>query len=271
MMGLALGLIDDAAMFPPGNAPLADAVAATYARRDSAEASAVGPLLIPASAVEDLRSHADPQQLLDVALIGDTGLEGLSAARDALQNDTWINLLQVEVRVPPTEAPVSAVREVLDQLSFTVTTYLELTLDAAVGSALGVLAEDGVERAKFRTGPFAVPSAEALATGICAAVSSGVRFKLTGGLHHALPTHDDESGQQHHGFLNTLAATSLAVARATVDEVAGVLRDTEIDHVLSALNTSDASQIRHFYCSFGSCSIAEPFAELVRLELADRP
>lgn len=270
MSGLTLGLIDDAAMFPPGNAPLPDAVAASYARRDTPQAGAVGPLLVPASAVEDLRSHADPDQMLDVALIGDTGIEGLAAARDALQNDTWIELRQVEVRVPAGGAPQDAVRAFLDQLSFTVTTYLELPLDEGVTKTLAVLADDGAERAKFRTGPFVVPTAEALATAICATVSSGVRFKLTGGLHHALPAHDAESGQQHHGFLNTLAATSLAVSGATIDDVGGVLRSSDIDHVLAALAASDPSSIRRFYCSFGSCSITEPFDELVRLELADQ-
>ena len=88
-------------MFPPGNASLADAVKAVYARRDTPQAAVVGPLLVPASAVEDLRSHADPDQVLDLGLIGDTGLEGLIAARDALQNDAWIALQQIELRPPP--------------------------------------------------------------------------------------------------------------------------------------------------------------------------
>jgi hypothetical protein len=269
MSGLALGLIDDAAMFPPGNASLHDAVAATYARRDTVQAGVVGPLLVPASAVEDLRSHADPDQMLDIALIGDTGVEGLAAARDALQDDSWIQLQQVEVRVPVDGSPSDAVRQLLDQLSFTVITYLEVALDQSVTDTLAVLAQDGAERAKFRTGPFAVPTAEALALAILTAVGSGVRFKLTGGLHHALPTHDEESDQLHHGFLNTLAATSLAVAGSAVDEITAVLRSTDTQQVLSALAASDASRVRHFYCSFGSCSVTEPFDELLRLGLAD--
>jgi hypothetical protein len=267
--GLALGLIDDAAMFPPGDAPLGDAVAAYYARRDTEQATAVGPLLVPASAVEDLRSHADPVHMLDVALIGDTGIEGLAAARDAVQNDSWITLQQVELRMPLTESPADAVRALLDQLSFTVPAYIELPLDDGLGKPLAVLAEDGVERAKFRTGPFVVPTPEALGAGILAAVASGVRFKLTGGLHHALPTHDDETNQQHHGFLNTLAATSLAIAGADESALADVLRDTTPDSVLSALSSSDAAEIRHFFCSFGSCSVNDPFDELVRLGLVD--
>ena len=267
--GLALALIDDAAMFPPGNAALADAVKAWYGRRDTPEASVVGPLLVPSSAVEDLRSHADPDRVLDVALIGDTGLEGLAAARDALQNDAWIVLQQVELRPPHHGEPAAAVRALLDDLTFTVPAYVELSLDDDVTEALAVLAHDGVERAKFRTGPYAVPTPETLAGAIAAAVRAGVRFKLTGGLHHALPLHDQESGQHHHGFLNALAATSLAISGAAEAAIAGILRAGDADQVLLALHESPAGEVRDRFCSFGSCSVDEPFAELVRLGLAD--
>jgi len=267
--GLALALIDDAAMFPPGNAALADAVKAWYGRRDTPEASVVGPLLVPASAVEDLRSHADPDQVLDVALIGDTGLEGLAAARDALQNDVWIALQQVELRPPRPGPPADAVRALLDDLTFTVPAYVELSLDDDVAEPLTVLAHDGVERAKFRTGPYAVPTPEALARAIATSVRLGVRFKLTGGLHHALPGHDRESGQQHHGFLNTLAATALAIDGAAEESIAGILRADDPDQVNEALHASSAAHVRDLFCSFGSCSVDEPFAELVRLGLAD--
>jgi hypothetical protein len=267
--GLALALIDDAAMFPPGNATLADAVKAWYGRRDAPEASVVGPLLVPASAVEDLRSHADPDQVLDVALIGDTGLEGLEAARDALQNDAWIVLQQVELRPPHPDQPADTVHALLEELTFTVPAYVELPLDDDVSEPLAVLAYDGVERAKFRTGPYSVPSAEALARAIVSAVRLRVRFKLTGGLHQALPGHDRESGQHHHGFLNALAATSLAIDGSAEEEVADILRADDPDRVLTALHASSAANVRDLFCSFGSCSVDEPFAELVRLGLAD--
>ena len=133
-----------------------------------------------------------------------------------------------------------------------------------------MLAHDGVERAKFRTGPYTVPTPEALARAIAAAVRAGVRFKLTGGLHHALPGHDRESGQHHHGFLNALAATSLAIDGAAEDAIAGILRAGDPDQVLSALHASPAGEVRDRFCSFGSCSVDEPFAELVRLGLQMR-
>lgn len=256
-------------MFPPGNAALADAVKAAYARRDTPQGAVVGPLLVPASAVEDLRSHADPTLVLGVALIGDTGLEGLAAARDALQDDAWIVLTQVELRPPATDPPSQGVSSLLAELSFTAPAYIELNLETDFVGALEVLADDGLERAKFRTGPYTVPTPELLAKAIGTAVRLGVRFKLTGGLHQALPAHDAETGQHHHGFLNTLAATSLAISGANDETLVDVLRSSETERVLTALGTRDASRVRDSFCSFGSCSIDEPFDELVRLGLAD--
>ena len=51
---LFAGLVDDAAVFPPGNAPLADAVRRHREHRTSRYAACVGPLLVPASAATDL-------------------------------------------------------------------------------------------------------------------------------------------------------------------------------------------------------------------------
>ena len=55
---LLTGLIDDAAVFPPGNAPLDVAVQRHRAHRSSAYAACIGPLLVPASAAADLTAMA---------------------------------------------------------------------------------------------------------------------------------------------------------------------------------------------------------------------
>src|SRR5215472_14407867 len=47
-------LLDDAAVFPPGNLPLAEAVIAHNGHRRSAYAALVGPLVLPAAALDGL-------------------------------------------------------------------------------------------------------------------------------------------------------------------------------------------------------------------------
>jgi hypothetical protein len=220
-------------------------------------------LLVPASAVETLRTLADPVRMLDIAIIGDTGLEGLVAARDALEHDTWITIQHVELRVSPGRAITESVGKLLDELAFTVPTYVELPIDEAP-AGLAVLADDGAERAKLRTGPYEVPSPEHLAAAIGAAVRLRVPFKLTGGLHHALPTYDAESGQEHHGLLNVLATTAAATAGADDADLAELLRCNDADQLLDQLGAVDAGVTRRHFTSFGSCSVDEPYHELVR-------
>ena len=267
--GLVAALIDDAAVFPPGNAPIEAAAAAHYAFRDTPYEVVVGPLLVPASGVENLRMAVDPAAHLAIGLIGDTGLEGLVAARDAVQDDAWLEVQQMELRLPTSEDPGTAVRHLLKALPFTVPSYIELAPEIDFEAALAVLADDGVERAKFRCGPDDVPSSRTLAAFIKGCVKHWVPFKLTAGLHHALPHRDLATGITQHGYLNTLAATWAAIAGESAASVASLLEATDADHILGVLADADVARLRRTYRSFGSCSITEPYDELVDLKLLD--
>ncbi len=77
--GLFDGLVDDAAIFPPGNAPLPVALRAHMDYVDTRYESALGPFLVRASMVDELRLLADPASLVRVGLIADTGLAGAIA------------------------------------------------------------------------------------------------------------------------------------------------------------------------------------------------
>ena len=90
------------------------------------------------------------------------------------------------------------------------------------------------------------PSSGELAACIAAALDRELPFKCTAGLHNALRHRDDESGFEHHGFLNVLLAT-----RASIDE-------TGSGGLVSA---------RRWFTSFGSCSVLEPLQDLVELDL----
>src|SRR4051794_18996043 len=77
-------LVDDAAVFPPGNAPLPEAVAAHHAHRGAWYADLIGPLLVPASAVRSGELTAVVDRELDVGIVGDRGIDELPAAVAAL-------------------------------------------------------------------------------------------------------------------------------------------------------------------------------------------
>src|SRR5258706_15580954 len=92
-------LVDDAAVFPPGNAPLPEAVAAHHGHRAAWYADLVGPLLVPASAVRsgELAGAVDRDLDLDVGIIGDSGIDALTGAAGALPGRVRLRQLEVAV------------------------------------------------------------------------------------------------------------------------------------------------------------------------------
>ena len=109
-------------------------------------------------------------------------------------------------------------------------------------------------------------------------------FKATAGLHHAVRSDQAltyETGSPRavmHGFLNVFAAAALAREGLTTDEVEAVLREDDprafrLDESgldwrgVRVTTDSLAATRRDFASSFGSCSFAEPVAELRALEV----
>ena len=290
------GLVDDASVFPPGLAPLPEAVAAHRLHRAAWYASFVGPLLVPASGVAALVSVLDGQpgsgrpgrittdttpaggDLADVSivgLIGDTGVDALPAALEQARA-AGLTVRQVEVAVAKRgEDPqpgLAALRE-LATAEPGLDVYAEIPLTWGLLAALDTVAGDragGLRIApKFRTGGLAAelfPTPVELAAVICACNDRSLPFKLTAGLHHAVRHTDPETGFTHHGFLNVLAAAALAVEGAEIAEVAELLAAT---HPLTLVESARARRDdpRPLWIGFGSCSVLEPLADLIRFGL----
>jgi hypothetical protein len=235
------GLFDDAAIFPPGNLPLPDAVAAHRTYRDN---PLVGPFVCSLARLAELDALLDHP--LDVAVVIPAGLFELPPLR--------------HVRIVSVERRADAVGDSPD-----VPTYVELPTLPATARDLA-----GIGRVKFRTGGLhaaAFPSEAALAAAISAAVAAGAPFKCTAGLHRAV-RHTGADGFEHHGFLNVLLATHAALSggdgAATLAERDGALLAAR----LRALPDAALARTRESFRSFGTCSIAEPVTDLHALGLA---
>ncbi len=276
---LVAGLVDDAAVFPPGSASLPDAVAAHRHHRAAWYADLVGPLLLPASAVTagELDGLIDPAEGLAIGLIGDTGLDRLPFALSFLP-PLGVTLRQVEAPVARRgEDPQPGLAELV---KFTtrldgVPVYAEIPLTFGLMGALDALAEaraGGLPiAAKFRTGGLAAelfPTPAELAAVICACRDRGLPFKLTAGLHHAVRQVDPETGFTHHGFGNVLAATLAAAEGGSVDTVAELLTVRD-ERPLVQWTDNRRDGTRPLWVGFGSCSIVEPLTDLIRLGLVN--
>jgi hypothetical protein len=276
------GLVDDAAVFPPGSAPLPDAVADHRRHRSAWYAAMVGPLLVPASAVASgaLAGLVGPDDAtagggLELGLIGDRGLADAGAVAAGLAA-TGPRLRRLETAVAaPGEDPRPGLRQ-LAQLAaelpgVEVSAELSLTpgLIDALAETARLRAAGFAIAAKFRTGGLTAdrfPPPDRLAEVICACRDHALPFKLTAGLHRAVRHTDPATGFVHHGFLNVLAATLAAAGGATVSEVADLLATRDPAPLVGSARAHRDDE-RPLWTGYGSCSITEPVNDLTALRL----
>lgn len=270
---LFAGLIDDAAVFPPGLAPLDVAVREHLDRRTSPYAACIGPLLVPAAAAAELKTLAagDPrtsEEPLRVGLIVRHGspVDPLREAVELLRDDPLVEVTALELGWAP------GWQSVLDL-------GLSLAVEVGVGGAqqealddIAAAVDDGADViAKFRTGEtptWAWPDEAALAGFLDAVVLHGLPFKLTGGLHHAVRgTYEEEP---MHGVLNVLLATHEALNGSEAPELAEVLTQDNAEVLVervTRLTPEEVEQTRASFTAYGCCVVLEPIEELVALGL----
>lgn len=274
-------LVDDAALFPPGNAPMPEAVAGHLDRRTGPWRHLVGRFLCPASRLAELAAQLNAaadaipaEGPVEVGLIVDTGLAGLAPAVEQVGAMRHASLALVEIPLPrglDRAGLVDAAARTVEAMP-DVEAYVELPRGDGWRDALAVLA-DSAYGAKLRTGgPTAdlFPTEAEVAAFVLACVGAETPFKCTAGLHHAVRHTDPLTGFEHHGFLNLLLATHAATQGADLAAVTALLarRDAAaLARTAAGLDPTEALVARSFFVAFGSCSIAEPADDLLDLDL----
>jgi hypothetical protein len=260
-----VGLVDDAAIFPPGDLPLQEATAAYAARTPEEGSELVGSFVLRDTDLPQLRDPVAP-----VSIVCTGGAGQLAGPSDWVRRKN-VAIAGMEIAVRDLDDPAGNVRRVVaatDELETEWPIFVELPQvvpDHGWLAAADLAAEAGL-RLKFRTGGLdetAFPPADTLAAWIDAALDRETEFKCTAGLHRAV-RHTGDDGFEHHGFLNVLVATGRAFDGASREEVVAVLDDR---HLAPAFD--DVSDGRRWFRSFGSCSVAEPLADLRALGLID--
>lgn len=282
-------LVDDAAVFPPGNAPVEVAWTEHLTLRQGGYGDLVGPLLIGtagASALSDAAASSPPvedpetgpgldAEPVDVAVVArpGTGVDELLTAVAVLRQRPQVRVVSVELA----HDAGGTWRRVLD---LEVPVAVEVTRDTLTQhEALDDLARAaGVARvvAKLRTQstPAApVPSARELAEFLHGVRDRDLSFKLTGGLHGAV-AHTERTGdgtsEEQHGVLNVLVATHHLEQGANLRHLTATLELRETEDLCSLVRGLDeraVDEVRARFLSFGCCRVLDPVGELVDLEL----
>lgn len=271
---LFAGLVDDAAVFPPGLAPLPRAVEEHIARE--AYRRYVGPLLVPAAAAAEVVSLADGRALR-LGLIARPGMplepvvEGARLLQEGVASGAHqVSLAGVEVGAASDWKP-------LVELGVPVTVEIpregrDDALEAVHQAAVGRMGRPPIQ-AKLRTGAtetWAWPDEHEVARFIEDCAVRSLPFKLTGGLHHILRA-DRADGPQH-GLLNILAAVTVALDGGELDQLVEILQEPSIEPVGSVvvpLLPDEAERVRRAFTAYGCCDVLDPLRELAEVGIID--
>ncbi len=267
------GLLDDAAMFPPEDAPLATAVAGHAAHRLAWYSDLVASFVCAAGRLPSLHAQlalrAIPQ--LHASLVVPGGIDAVPEALAAAAQAPRIDIVALEV-----PCGASALRHALSALAPLVTprraVYVEIPVVALTEDLVHTVSEIGV-RIKLRTGGTtldAFQTEDELAHAILLCAAERQPFKCTAGLHHAVRHRDDSTLFQHHGFLNIALAARVAAStgnQAATRDVLAQRDPVDVAAQVRELATSDVRAIRALFRTFGTCSITEPVDDLLALGL----
>jgi hypothetical protein len=271
------GLVDDAAVFPPGNAALPEAIDAYVARRGEWYADLVGPLVVKDAELPDVPPD------LPVAVVL-TGGAGAVAGVAALAAKRAHRLVALEAAVRDLDDLAGNVRRITAAVDAAraegglaeAQVYVELP--QADPTADWLTAADAVaeaeHRLKLRTGGVEAhlfPPPVTVAAWIDAALDRETAFKCTAGLHHAIRHRDHDTGFEHLGFLNVLLATAVAFDGGSTEDVSRVLDDHYANDLVAMARQTDLTGARRWFTSYGSCSVIEPLEDLVGLGLVEPP
>lgn len=273
-------LIDDAALFPPGNAPMVQAVRDHYEHEHSWHAPMVGPLLCTDARLGELceaaASRPERADTLAVGAIVTQGPDALPAAVATIQHDRRLHLAQIEIPADPADV-AGSVQQIVAAAQHAgvqgMPIFVEVPRGCDIDAAVGAISGAGL-RAKLRTGGEqrdAFPDPAEVAAFIVFCLQHGARFKCTAGLHEAVRHTDSATGFEHHGFLNIILAVRTALEGGDPAGIAAALAERDEHEVvrhIARLDDVAATAVRGWFSSYGSCSVSEPVAELVRLGLA---
>jgi hypothetical protein len=269
--------VDDAALFPPGSAAMPAAVRGYLAARSGEHAGLVGVFLCPASRLPDLIVElvkAKPTEPVPLSLVVDNGLGGVPKAVSTVESRRNMLRLRMVEMSAPSDVDATWLERVAEFVPEDVVRVVEPVRPSSVDRAAWL---DGVRRVarygcwpKLRCGGLragAFPAVADVADFLTAVCAENVSFKASAGLHHAVRYRDEETGFTHHGFVNLLVAVARTLSGR---DAAAALESTDVDALVAELRElpeATARSVRQTFASYGSCSLEDPVADLMKLGL----
>jgi hypothetical protein len=286
-------VVDYAGLFPPASLSMADAIREYARQKDSVDAWALGRFVLPAARLDEFEGASGgllpttaAQSWALSALLGSHLEEDLDRI-DAF-NERHRDVVEGAVLVDTVELKTHTVREIArasEMLDRRFDTYMEIPVADDPAELIDAIAHT-IAKAKIRTGGVtddAFPSSSQVVRFIQRCLAHGVAFKATAGLHHPwraeyrLTYAPDAPKGTMYGFLNVLLCTAALLANAGERTALGILEERNAASVRFdedgaywrdvTLSMDVLEQARDGMVSFGSCSFAEPVADLRTIHL----
>ena len=290
--------IDYAGLFPPAKLDMQAALYEYKSVMESGDAWIVNRFVIAGSELAKgaevwtaLRDDLDdrvPTTVIGRALsIGETAPASLQAEQELIEAQvSRFDVSGFEVRLPlgnELAACAGALKKhhawFADQ---EIDVFVELPLGEGLSEAMAEVASqiDGIGF-KARAGGVKAdqfPSVGQLAEFIAEVAGLEAPFKFTAGLHEPVRYYDSELACYHHGFLNVMLASALAMIRhATLSEIEKVLTvedggtfkftDQTVEILGNSLSLNDIDEWWLYFGGYGACVYDEQIAGLKRLRL----
>lgn len=254
---------DDAAIFPPGLAPLSRAVDEFVGySQDPIARKFLGPLVLPLDKVAEAVSLADNTPLAISIVVT---VNQISEVGKLLDGESGVEVKSLEVKVGEDVAAGIESAAKFKSKHPMVDVFVELAAPNVNNAFVTDLKRFGLAL-KFRAGGIKkelFPSPKELLEVLDVAVQAGLPFKLTAGLHRAMRYTDSETGFQHFGFLNIAAATAVLRTGGNRQKALELLNTDDTDAVITEINREP--NWRESFLSFGTCSLVEPTETLGQL------
>lgn len=274
---LLSGLIDYAGLYPPAGLDMRTAVRNYLEYRRGEHRDVLGRFIVDVTRFEELREAAgEDLRAMRLSVIAPAG--DFSAVDTTRGEGFPIECIETKA------ADAASVARIQDALPAAIECYCEVPLAPASAGTLDALKAAGL-RAKLRLGgvtPEAFPAENVVVAMLEALIARNIPFKGTAGLHHPVRSlhkltyaEDSISGVMH-GFVNLIAAAAILrnggaaadAVRALEEQHAHAFRISEDEFGWRefAWTTEQLhSMRRECFVSFGSCSFAEPIADLEAL------
>ena len=224
-------LIDHAGLLPPDPIEMREAVTEYREARGARTGWIAGRFQCPASRLEDLaaqltRTMEPGEARWEICVIFDqepgAAASAITAFEGAVDPAASVVITQSQIPAEATRADIAQAFMAATTVKPSITAFLEIGRDADWERQIPANVDivDAVRKEALRTGgavfrcggpdPADTPITGQVAAFIVACHARDVPFRFAGGPDHPIRHHDPHSGVMRHGFVNLIAASSLA-------------------------------------------------------------